>query len=662
MDLGVLRKVGHRAQVEVTTHVIITWHNGKLRMVGDVRALDTYTTPDRYPIIRIHEKLTQLSQAKFITAMDATKGFHQNVLADSSKKLLKIIVHCAIYEYLRMPFGIKNAPSHYQRIMNTIFTEELSEGWLIIYIDDITVYSETCENHFERLERVLQKVVQVNMTIALKKFHFAYSELKALGHDVSGLNLGIDKNKVAEALLKPIPQTKKEIQSFLIFSGYYRQHTKEFQIIYKSLYKLCDQQKIYEMTKERVEAYKEFENALTNFKFPLIPDLKLHFKLYIDYCGEGIGAAINQTQIINDKPVEGSICFISRQIKPKEPRYGESQIKCLFLVWALGNLHYYLDGTVFDVIIDCNAVKSLLNMNTPNRHILRWQISIQEYRGNITIAHKSGNIQKNSNGIRRWALENTPEKTAWVPQEENHIEGIYVTNIGTDFFNKVKKSSKKEKNCHILFQCLVKYCKDTSSSSELDEVWKKEYDEGIFPLLDGILYHRTKQTCAMNLIDRTLINTILNECHDSVLSGHLSEDRTLERVKNCSWWPNWRKDDEKYCENCDRCQKSNRATGKRFRMIIQIQEQNYPRKIGYMDWVTALPPGGERSFNACLVLVDRYSKNSMFLPFHNYDPAMEIAIMIWNRVISHTGLLKNIISDRDAKFTSALWKNLHNFF
>ncbi|MBW0505839.1 hypothetical protein O181_045554 [Austropuccinia psidii MF-1] len=212
MDLAVLRKLRHNEQVEVTTPVIITWNNGKSRMVGDLRALNTYTIPDRYPIPRIHKTLTQLTRAEFITAVDSLKGFHQNVLTDNAKKLLRIIVHCGIYEYLRIPIGIKNAPSHYQRMMNNIFPEELSEGWLIIYIDNIIVCYETWESHLTRLERVLQKIVQVNMKISLKKCHFPYSELKALGHVVSGLSLGIDKNKVAEVLLKPMPQTKKKMQ------------------------------------------------------------------------------------------------------------------------------------------------------------------------------------------------------------------------------------------------------------------------------------------------------------------------------------------------------------------------------------------------------------------------------------------------------------------
>ncbi|MBW0500205.1 hypothetical protein O181_039920 [Austropuccinia psidii MF-1] len=178
-------------------------------MVGDFRALKTYTIPERYPIPRIHEELTQLSQSKFITAVDASKGFHQNFLTENAKGPLRIIVHCGIFEYLRMPFDIKNAPSHYQRMINTRFPEELSQGWLVIYIDDIIVFSETWDSHLTKLERVLQKIVQVNMKISLKNCHFAYSELKALRHVVSGLSLSIDEKKVAAVLLNQMPQTEK---------------------------------------------------------------------------------------------------------------------------------------------------------------------------------------------------------------------------------------------------------------------------------------------------------------------------------------------------------------------------------------------------------------------------------------------------------------------
>ncbi|MBW0523006.1 hypothetical protein O181_062721 [Austropuccinia psidii MF-1] len=118
LDLGVIRKVGHNEEVEITTPVIVAWHNGKSGMVGDFRALNTYTVPDRYPIPKIQIAVTQISQPVYIATMDSLKGFHQNVVTPREREYLRIIVHCEVYEYLRMPFVIKNAPSHFQRMIN----------------------------------------------------------------------------------------------------------------------------------------------------------------------------------------------------------------------------------------------------------------------------------------------------------------------------------------------------------------------------------------------------------------------------------------------------------------------------------------------------------------------------------------------------------------
>ncbi|MBW0566588.1 hypothetical protein O181_106303 [Austropuccinia psidii MF-1] len=117
-------------------------------------------------------------------------------------------------------------------------------------------------------------------------------------------------------------------------------------------------------------------------------------------------------------------------------------MECLCLVWALEKLNYYLDGSVFEVIPDFNAMKSLLNMKTPNRHMLRWQIAIQEYRGNMTIVHKAGNIHKNAEGLRMWVLANTPDNPAYVPLETEpqiFIEGINIADIGTELFKKSRR-------------------------------------------------------------------------------------------------------------------------------------------------------------------------------------------------------------------------------
>ncbi|MBW0491469.1 hypothetical protein O181_031184 [Austropuccinia psidii MF-1] len=140
------------------------------------------------------------------------------------------------------------------------------------------------------------------------------------------------------------------------------------------------------MTKERREAYERIKHELTNAPVLILPDFELPFKLYIDAaCSQGLGAALHEREIVDGEPREGIICYISRQLKYSEARYGATQIECLCLVWALEQLHYFLKGGVFEVYTDCTALKSLLNMETTKRHMFRWQIAIQEYRGNMTI-------------------------------------------------------------------------------------------------------------------------------------------------------------------------------------------------------------------------------------------------------------------------------------
>ncbi|MBW0512834.1 hypothetical protein O181_052549 [Austropuccinia psidii MF-1] len=179
-----------------------------------------------------------------------------------------------------------------------------------------------------------------------------------------------------------------------------------------------------------------------------MPDWKLPFKIYMDACGEGLGAALHQVQIVNDKPYEGTICFISRQIKSTEV-------------------------SVFELITDCDAVKSLLNMKTPNRHMLRWYIAMQEYRGNMTIVHKAGNIHKNADGLSRWELPNTPENPAYVPtgsEPQILIEQANMTNVGTEFLEEVRDNYKLDKNCHILTSLLEKDFKDAALANSLDDI------------------------------------------------------------------------------------------------------------------------------------------------------------------------------------------------
>ncbi|MBW0490960.1 hypothetical protein O181_030675 [Austropuccinia psidii MF-1] len=140
LNMDVIRKIGHNEIVEITTPVLITWHDGESKLCGDFRALNIYTKAERYPIPRIPHSLDKLEKAKYITKMDCMTGFYRNGVEPNSIKLIIIIFHMGIYEYTRMEFGIKNAPAHFQRMTDTIFQEQILEGWMVVYIDDIIIY------------------------------------------------------------------------------------------------------------------------------------------------------------------------------------------------------------------------------------------------------------------------------------------------------------------------------------------------------------------------------------------------------------------------------------------------------------------------------------------------------------------------------------------
>ncbi|MBW0500842.1 hypothetical protein O181_040557 [Austropuccinia psidii MF-1] len=258
--------------------------------------------------------------------------------------------------------------------------------------------------------------------------------------------------------------------------------------------------------------------------------------------------------------------------------------------------------------------------------MLRWQISIQEYRGNMTIAHKYGNIHKNTDGLSRWALPNNIDNPAYLPEETSPqipIEEISVTDLNTTFFEEVRNSYTQDKNCSILCQLLTKDCKDKSSIHALHEIWRKEYDEGRFHLLDGIIYHRAKHSCDMIVVERSSINLVLKNAITA-----LSQDITREKVKTCIWWPMWKKDVSEYCKTCDICQKANKSTDKRHGNIIKIQEPSRPWEIVHMDFVTGLPPQGDKIYNSCLVIVKRLSKTPILIPCHKYNTAINTALLI----------------------------------
>ncbi|MBW0578094.1 hypothetical protein O181_117809 [Austropuccinia psidii MF-1] len=274
-----------------------------------------------------------------------------------------------------------------------------------------------------------------------------------------------------------------------------------------------------------------------------------------------------------------------------------------------------MQGAVFEVYTDCTALKSLLNMKTTNIHMLRWQTATQEYRGSMTIIYKEGKSHTNADGLRRCPLDNVksnpaydPEVAAkipihsmeidrkknfqcseWVPESgtpnsgntdsegtETPILGISSSELHTQFFNAVMKTHAKHKQCGIFLQLLQQKYRSPELESQLEEPWLRDYKDNKFFLIDGLLYHREKHTSALTIIDRDHISLILQECHDCPYMGHMSVDRSKERVANTAWWPKWEQESSEYINTCERCQKSNRKHGKKYGLLQHIEEPKHP--------------------------------------------------------------------------------------
>ncbi|MBW0588929.1 hypothetical protein O181_128644 [Austropuccinia psidii MF-1] len=426
------------------------------------------------------------------------------------------------------------------------------------------------------------------------------------------------------------------MQSFLGFASYYRNHIKNFAHITSSLYKLCSKDVVFEITKERRDAYEKIKDELTNAPVLILPDFELPFKLYIDVpCSQGLGAALHQRQIVDGEPREGVICYISRKLKDSKARYGATHTECLCLAWALAKLHYYLEAAVFEVYTDCTALKSLLNMKTTNRHMLRWQIAIQEYRGNMTIIYKEGKSHTNSDGLSRWSLDNVkrnpaydPEVAAkipihfmeidrtrnfrlseWAPESgtpdsgntdseetETPTLGISSSELHNELFSAVLNSYSKHKQCGILLQLLQQKCRSPELEAQLEEPWLRAYKDNKFFLIDGLLYHREKHKSALTVVDRDHISFILQEFHDCPYVGHMSEDRTKERVARTGWWPKWEQELSEYINTCERCQKANRKHGKNYGLLQHIDEPKHQWETINIDWVTGLVAGSKENY------------------------------------------------------------------
>ena len=346
--------------------VIVQKKGGDMRLCVDYRLLNGKTKKDAYPLPRIEESLDALTGAKWFSTLDLASGYNQVPVAEADKAKTAFCTPFGLFEFNRMPFGLCNSPSTFQRLMERIFGDQSFQS-LLLYLDDIIIFSSSFEEHLKRLELVLTRVQNNHLKLKLSKCHFFQTEVKYLGHVVSASGVPTDPDKIKAVAEWKQPTTTKELRSFLGFASYYRRFVEGFAKVAAPLHRLAatveaSQSKARARvntlgslwTQECQQSFQTLKDQLISAPVLAYADFTKPFILEIDASHAGLGAVLAQDQDGQRKP----IAFASRGLRPTErnmSNYSSRKLELLGLKWAVtSKFREYLLGVKFVVFTDNN--------------------------------------------------------------------------------------------------------------------------------------------------------------------------------------------------------------------------------------------------------------------------------------------------------------------
>jgi hypothetical protein len=305
---------------------------------------------NKHPLPVVDELLDELAGAKWFSKLDLSSGYHQIRMAAGDEHKTAFRTHQGLYEFLVMPFGLTGAPATFQGIMNHIFEKLLRHG-VLVFMDDILVYTATLEEHHKLLRQVLQILQENQLLIKRTKCTFARSQIEYLGHVISGGGVATDPAKVEAVRTWPVPRNLKDIRGFLGLTGYYRKFIKNYGIISRPLTDMLKKNNQYQWTPGAATAFHTLQEALIHAPVLAVPDFSKQFIVETDACGVGIGAVLMQ----HDHP----IAYLSKALCPKNQALSTYEKECLAILLAIDKWRSYLQHQEFIIRTD---QKSLLHL------------------------------------------------------------------------------------------------------------------------------------------------------------------------------------------------------------------------------------------------------------------------------------------------------------
>jgi hypothetical protein len=609
--------------------------DGSLRLCVDYRAVNNATIKNAYPLPRVDELLDRLHGATVFSKIDLRHGYHQIRIHDADIHKTAFRTRYGHFEYTVMPFGLTNAPATFQRLMHDIFRPHL-DSFVIIYLDDILVFSKNQKDHARHLATTLQLLRDNHLFANTSKCVFATDRVDFVGHIVSKDGISTDPAKVAAIVAWPLPTTVSDLRSFLGLANYYRRFIRHYSSIAAPLYAMLARDANWRapLSLEATSAFLDLKSALTSAPILAPPDFSQPFVVHTDASNNATGAILAQGK----GDTERVIAYHSAKLTPTQARYPTHDLELLAALQAFKIWRHYL-GQHFTVYSDNWAVRHIQSQPRLSNRQVHWLDLLAEY--DFTVEHKPG-----ANHSAPDALSRHPNP----PVASLHLNALSATTPVASLLNAIRAPPAVATS--LLDSIRQEAPSDPAYQSILGAVSKGTRTD--FVLQDGLLYTAAHRRL---YVTPGLRPTLLQEAHDIPIAGHLGTKKTALRLARHFYWPRLQASVHAHCANCSSCQANKTSNALPAGLLHPLPIPDRPWASVSMDMVTGLPMT-PRGHDAFWVFICRLTKLLHVAPCSKTISAPATARLFLDNVYRLHGWPQEIVSDRDPRFTSDFWQSL----